>query len=277
MSIIDVIQLSLSAIIMLTGLFMTFLGAGGETTKIKLTNPKWRKFFIIVGVPTLITGISLSVLWVAKELFEITLSLPKFEDFAWMFSQNLVTVYLWTLACGTLFYTGYWVISERLYKADGTLVNSSKYRANIRVDHKGGKSFMCVAKLEEVVRISRNGDREPQKLDTLNPDSRVLEWVDEKWNNKIVKGYPKVVRLVGVNEWNSYDSDKTHFVFYGATSPELNPKFTYEITIGIYRLRGWQQIKLTTVKGVLKISSDGLWLNAAEQSVHPTSGIRRDL
>lgn len=255
---------------------MTFLGAGGETTKIKLANPKWRKFFVFVGVPTFLIGLSLSVLWVIKELFDVALTLPRFEDFAWLFSRSLVTVYAWILACGILFYAGYWIISERLYKAEGTVVNSNKHQANIRVDHKGGKSFFCIAKLEEVVRITRSGDREPQKLDALNPDSRFLEWVDEKWNNKIVNGYPRVVRVVGANMW-SYDKDKTYFMFYGATSQYLDPKFSYEITIGIYRLRGWRHIKLKTIKGALKINSDGLQWNAAEQSVHLTSGIRRDL
>ena len=188
----------------------------------------------------------------------MALSLPKLEDFAWLFSRNLVTVYVWVLAVGALFYVVYWIISERLYTVDGTLVNSSEYRANIRVDHKGDKSFPCVAKLEGVVCISRNGDRQPQKLDQLNPASRFFEWVAKNWYNKIVKDYPRVVRIVGINEWQSYKSDETHFVFYGAKSPEFNPNYSYEVTVGLYRIRGLRHIKIKSVKGTLKITSKGL-------------------
>jgi hypothetical protein len=257
---------------MLTGLFMTLLGMGSEIYQIKVERPKSRRFLLVVGIPSLIAGLSFSVLWVVKELFDVALSLPKLEDFAWLFSRNLVTVYVWVFVVGILSYVVYWIVSERLYKVDGTPVNSSEHRANIRVDHKGGKSFPCLAKLEEVVRISRNGDRQPQKLDELNPDGKFFEWVDKNWYNKISKDYPRVVRIVGTNEWNRYDSDKTHFIFYGATSTELNPNYSYELTVGLYRIRGLKHIKMKSVKGSLKINNKGLFWDATEQSVPLVTG-----
>ena len=256
---------------------MTLLGFGSEIYKVKVENPKFRKFFVFVGVPTLVIGLTLSILLVVKEVFDTPIKIPSLDNFAWLFAPNLLIVYLSVLASVAIIYFVYGVITEKMYDVDGVLVNSSEHRANIRVDHKGGKSFLCIAKLEEVIRISRSGDRDTLKLDELNPDGKVFEWVDKNWNNKIVKDYPRVVRIVGINEWQNYKSNETHLIFYGSTSPNLDPRYSYEITVGIYRLKGWRHIKMKSVKGTLKINSEGLSWNAAEQSVHPTSGIRRNL
>jgi len=239
MSFIDFIQLSLSAVIMLTGFLITLLGFGSEIYKVKVENPKFRRFFIFVGVPTLITGITLSVLLVVKEVFDTAIIFPSLDKLKWVLAPNLLIVYLSVLVTGAVIYFVYELIAEKMYDVDGVLVNSSEYRANIRINHKGGKSFLCIAKLEEVIRISRNGDRDTQKLDELNPDGKVFEWVDKNWHNKIVKDYPRVVRIVGINEWQTYKSNEAHFIFYGSTSPDLDTKYSYEITIGIYRLKGW--------------------------------------
>ncbi len=264
MSIIEnLLQLSLPAIIMLTGLVITLLGMGSEIYKVKVALQAYKRVLFILGLPLLIFGALLSILLVWKEIFG---ALPQFPDrWFWysLFNIYRVARYLFVIAIAIILYATYWLLTEKAFGVDASFVNSSKQRANIRIEHKGGKAFNCIVKLEEVATIPRNGDREIQDIDKLNPDGRFFEWEDKNWFSKIDKDYPKVVRIVGANEWENYSSNKTHFVYYGATSPDLNNKCKHEITVGIYRLRGSKHIKMKSVKRVLQIHGDGLSWEAA--------------
>jgi hypothetical protein len=242
MSIPEFLQLlfniSLPGILMFTGIFITLLGSGAEIFKIKLSSVAWKRFFVILGIPILLISLLLAILLIYKDIFDIVLSPPNWNSFLWLFSSHLLIIYLLVFAGGGLIYALYLGISEKSYAVNGTFVVSSERQANIRVDHKGGKSFYCIVKLDEVVRQDGN------------------------WNNKIIKDYPRIVKIIEVNEWgNSYRNSDPSFVFWGKRSPNLDINYSYEVTITLYRTRGPLHIRMNTVKNILEINRKTLSWN----------------
>ena len=144
--ILEIINLSLPVAIMLFGALFTLLGAGIDLHGVKTSNNSWKIAFLIIGIPTLLVGITSSFLLVYKIIFNVSLNQPSIDNY-WSALRVIGILLLALLIVRPILGK----IKDRSYKLfvapvlDG---ESRKRQANIQIRNIGKEEVHCHALLE---------------------------------------------------------------------------------------------------------------------------------
>lgn len=268
----QLLSLPLPVALMFIGLFMTLLGFKATVFKVQVNSKSARTFLVATGIPILLMAVWLTIILVYRVAYGVPLSPPNLYPLLNLFSILNGEIVLSLIIVIILFVIGRNIIEERSYSLDAAFVISPNQNmegrdANILVEHKGGKWFFCVARLEEAYEVLKNGKEKVLDVHQMNPNGYSFEWEespihDGSWGGQLSNNNPKIIHICSLTEYHSDEHDDYEyslaFRYHGNNSPFLDMSKKYRFVIGLYREKNHAHILMKTMDGILLVKDDKL-------------------
>lgn len=249
---------SLPVALMFFGSAMTLLGSATKLWKLEVTSIGWKRFYAIAGTASFVVGFMFAVLQSYKSVFGAELSPP---DWRQILTLRTLGVVLISFIITTLAWMIWRFADDRALALDGTPVSYGKEEANIRVEHKGGKSFVSYARLDSLTRVYE-GKEEVLDINAVNPNGSFLSWNNLLRSATVRDGVPQIVNVFFLRPEKGYGKEEFRLRYYDDFSQELELSSGYRATVTLCRFRGKKLVPMKTVTGLCAVMSGGLaWID----------------